>query len=340
MSVLDAFDPREDPGAALVLADRALEDGDDRLAAAALDRAYGLDPRNERTERLRAEVLSRLEVREHGLVWRYVPAGTFLMGSRDGDPDERPVHPVRVDGFWLMDTPMTWADENRLRGFEPPPNGGPSPEPEGWSQFQEGNHYKIRGYYCADGEDRRWEPGAYGRKPLVTAGWQDAEATARAISGNGVWYGLPTEAEWERAARGGRIGCRFPWGDEEPAPGEMDFGRFGDFALADPRTTRPNGYGLYAMCGSVWEWTADLYDALAYTGAPPGTEAYERVIRGGSWADSAAACTVSFRSSLGSVPLGDDEWGDNMTPCVGYRLARYEGLPAHIEPTLVPPERR
>ncbi|MEZ4322736.1 MAG: SUMF1/EgtB/PvdO family nonheme iron enzyme [Myxococcota bacterium] len=338
MSVLDAFGPGGDPGEALVLADQALEGGDDRLAAAALDRAWGLAPHDSRVEAQRREVLDRLEVREHGLVWRYVPTGTYLMGSEHGDPDERPVHPVRVEGFWMMDAPMTWDDDSRLRGWV---DGSPEPEPEGWNGFQHMNFDKLRNHYSLRG------------RPMVAVGWQDAESLARDLSGGSVWYGLPTEAEWEKAARGGRIGSRYPWGDGTPDPGDIDCDRFGSFEIADPTSLRPNGYGLHGMCGTVWEWTADWYDALAYRGLPdprfagsarggPDSPDLEvlRAIRGGSWADSLAACTVSFRASMGSTPMGVEDWGDHMTPTVGYRLARYDRMPAHVRATLVPVTRR
>jgi formylglycine-generating enzyme required for sulfatase activity len=91
---------------ARVLADQALEAGDKPLLAAALDRAYGLAPNDAQVAAQRAEVLDELAVTEHGLHFRYVPAGSFLMGSNDGDADERPVHVEHVEGFWLSDTPV------------------------------------------------------------------------------------------------------------------------------------------------------------------------------------------------------------------------------------------
>lgn len=94
-AILRASSPDDDPASARVAADYFLEQGDDQRAAAALDRAYGLCPDDAALAATRAEVLDRLVRVEHDLVFRFVPAGSFLMGSTEGDPDERPVHPSR-----------------------------------------------------------------------------------------------------------------------------------------------------------------------------------------------------------------------------------------------------
>src|SRR5262245_15400703 len=79
------------------------EKGDLESAAIAYDRAYGLAPANADIIAARKQVLDQLAVVEHGIHFRYIPAGTFLMGSDEGDPDEQPVHPVELDAFWLSD---------------------------------------------------------------------------------------------------------------------------------------------------------------------------------------------------------------------------------------------
>jgi formylglycine-generating enzyme required for sulfatase activity len=307
----------DDPSRYIAIADHFLRIDDHHAAAAALDRAYGLSPGDPDLARHRAAILDGLALEEHGLRWRFVPAGTFLMGSTTGDPDERPVHPVRLAAFWIADVPLSWAQYSAFAGWDPPPEGGP---PEGSQTREQGftfwEEYKIRMQYCQDDVDAagdwhvhagipggRAERPTYLRKPVVAVSPIEAEAHAAARSTAVVRYALPTEAQWEKAARGGLVGKRYAWGDEPPTQERCNFDRLGgssEFRLVDLRTLPANGYGVYGVCGGVAEWTRDLYDALAYLGAtagtPEGTEP-ERVLRGGCWTDCAAAVTVSFRTS-------------------------------------------
>jgi formylglycine-generating enzyme required for sulfatase activity len=329
-----------DPAPALVLADWLLERGDARRAASALDRAFALRPDDAQLAAQRATLLDGLAVEEHGLRFRYVPAGSFLMGSDDGEPDERPVHHARTGGFWIADAPITWADYCRLMGWAAPPDGAPD---DGNFMLREQN--KIRIQYCESETLRAldWHvhvdealnrdvprsdgPIGYAQKPMVAASYRDAEDLVARLSTATIAYRLPTELEWEKAARGGLVGARYAWGDAPPDAARCDFGRFGDFRIVDPRTFPPNGYGLHAMCGTVWEWTADDYDALAYRSQrPPASPTAERarVLRGGSWSDCAEACTVSFRMSRPGNSWRDGDWGDHFAPNFGFRIARFE----------------
>ena len=95
------------------------------------------------------------------------------------------------------------------------------------------------------------------------------------------------------------------------------------------RTFPPNGYGLYAMSGGVWEWTADWYDASYYSMSPANdptgpSEGRARVLRGGSWADCADAVSVSFRMARESRSWRDGTWGRHLAPNLGFRLCRTE----------------
>ncbi len=341
-----------DPARWVAAARLARRSADDPLvglerAASALDRAFGLAPELTEVRDLRREVLDALEVREHDLVFRYVPAGVFRMGSEDGEPDERPVHEVELDAFWITDVPLSWPRFLNLMGWSTAQEGG-YPEEVGGSfpdshqvapgvtlrasGFSIGNDNKIRWRYCQDAnrlddEPDEGDPHAWDHRPMVAVPWEWPRALGMRLSARtpGVFYRLPTEAEWEKAARGGLVGARFAWGDEPPA-GRCDFDGFQGFGIA-PSTRFPgNGYALFAMCGGVWEWTEDWYDAQAYASAPHRdprgpVSGRERVIRGGSWADCADAVTVTFRASRQM-----DEGGFG-SPNIGFRLVRSRRAP-------------
>ncbi len=164
---------------------------------------------------------------------------------------------------------------------------------------------------------------------MVAVSWQSAEELARRLTAqrSGVTCRLPHEAEWEAAARGGLPGRRYPWGDEPPAAERCDFGRLDEFSIRPTWKIPPNGYGLRAMSGTVWEWTADWYDALYYAESPGAypagpADGKHRVLRGGSWTDHPELVTVSFRFSRGSAPWQGGTWGDHLTPNIGFRLCR------------------
>ncbi len=113
-----------------------------------------------------------------------------------------------------------------------------------------------------------------------------------------------------------------------PSDDWCDFDRFDKFSILPMRRFAPNGYGLYAISGCVWEWTADWYDAMYYSDSeevnptgPPNGEA--KVLRGGSWADCVEVVTVSFRMSR-VAEHGQEGWGGHFTPNVGFRICRVE----------------
>jgi iron(II)-dependent oxidoreductase len=190
----------------------------------------------------------------------YVSAGEFLRGSREweGDSDERPQREVCLDAYWMDKTEVTNAEYRR---------------------FCEATGHKKSNY---------WRDSRYSQplQPVVGVSWGDASAYAK-------WAGkrLPTEAEWEKAARG-EDGRKYPWGNEEPSSRHCNMRGSGEgHEYAAPVGSFPTGtssYGCLDMAGSVWEWCADRYDEDYYSSAPSrnpkGPDSGEnRVVRGGSW---------------------------------------------------------
>ncbi len=306
------FEPEGDPYTLLQIAHSLEADGGREGAATVLDRAFGIDPDNDKVAAERRRVLDSLAVTEHGVVFRYVPAGTFLMGSLDGDADERPRHPVYLDAYWIAEVPTTLETYRRWEALVPVPE-------DDYSRY---GGERLRYGYSEGGYRREGEP--EGPRPAVAVGWHLAGELAAALASPGVRYALPSEARWEKAARGGRIGAKYPWGDDPPM-GRADGDRFGDFSIRAVTAFPPNGYGLYAMSGGVWEWCLDWYQSDYYAEAPDaGPEGpaggQERVLRGGCWADCADALAVSFRWSL---PVRrESRWGA-ATPNIGFRLCRH-----------------
>jgi formylglycine-generating enzyme required for sulfatase activity len=217
-----------------------------------------------------------------------VPGGTFLMGSQDFYPEEQPVHEVTVDGFWMDRHTVTNADFRRFveatgyvtvaeRPIDPAAYPGAQPDKlvPGALVFRMAKgpvdlHDFYNWWTWVPGASWRhpWGPGSTtrwrDRHPVVQVAYEDVEAYA-------AWAGksLPTEAEWELAARGGLDGARFVWGDDFTPNGKVMANTWhGEFPWQNLRG-RPdsapvesfpaNGYGLYEMAGNVWEWTSDWY---------------------------------------------------------------------------------
>ena len=199
-----------------------------------------------------------------------IPSGTFLMGSVDGQEDEAPVHAVHVDAFEMAVHPTTRAEyqEFLAETGHPPPRD-----------------WLLREFAAPD-------------LPVVGVSWDDAMAYC-------AWCGgvrLPTEAEWERAARGGVEGDRYPWGNDLPAwiPNEAR----GPLPGPWPVELGPaNGFGLYGIAANIHEWCADWhardYYAQSPTSNPPGPpHGQRRASRGGSWRHAITISRTSARSKL------------------------------------------
>jgi formylglycine-generating enzyme required for sulfatase activity len=208
-------------------------------------------------------VAGRTKIGKDGAEMVLIPAGEFQMGSNDYD-NEKPVHTVYLDAFYMDKHEVTNAQYRRFvqaTGRE---------EPVGYGY--------VNGEW--KGGFKPWSDENFNAddQPVVCVSWEDARAYAE-------WAGkrLPTEAEWEKAARGGLVGKKYPWGDNITHDDANYAGTGGKDRweyTAPVGSFAPNGYGLYDMAGNVWEWCADWYDSGYYTGPSSGTS---RVLRGGSW---------------------------------------------------------
>ena len=271
--------------------------------------------------------------------------GRFLMGSEDPDSivadGEGPVRPVIVDPFWLDRFPVTnaqFADFIEGTGYKT------EAETFGWTfvfighlrengtelQHPEG----LRWWRKVDGADWRHPEGPNSsvtdraNYPVVQVSWNDAAAYC-------AWAGkrLPTEAEWEFAARGGLEGKRFPWGDEL-SPGGVHLcnvfqGEFPDHDTAEDGYSAPapvdsyppNGYGFYTITGNTWEWCSDWFSPDHHLYAtrinPVGPDRGQtRAMRGGSY-----LCHVSYCNRY-LVAARTSNTPDSATTNLGFRCAR------------------
>jgi formylglycine-generating enzyme required for sulfatase activity len=202
--------------------------------------------------------------------------GSFLMGSDDGQENERPCHRVWLERFGIGRFPIT----NRE-----------------YKEFLESTHTASPPY---------WRDPIFSDpdQPVVGVNWDDAMAYCRWLSDRtGGEFCLPTEAEWERAARGGREGALYPWGDEPPW--EKPYCGF-DSKTGGPAhvgVNEPNDFGLYDMSEGVHEWCSDYYDYHYYRYSPErnpqGPNSGERrASRGGSWRHQIKFSRCAARSSL------------------------------------------
>ncbi|GAA2902670.1 hypothetical protein Acy02nite_30440 [Actinoplanes cyaneus] len=264
-----------------------------------------------------------------------VPDQDFLMGDAHGDghpaDGEGPVHRVRVQAFDIDATAVTVAD---FRAFVEATGFRTDAEQYGWSavfHLAVTDPERVAGrmagtpwWLGVEGAD--WaHPGgpssaAENDHPVVHVSWNDAQAYC-------AWAGrrLPSEAQWECAARGGRAGLRYPWGDELPGAGwacniwqgqfpETNTGADGWITTAPVRSFAPNDYGLYQSVGNVWEWCADWFSPRYYAQSPvddPRGPALgtARAIRGGSYLCHDSYCN-RYRNAARSSNTPDSSTGN------------------------------
>lgn len=280
---------------------------------------------------------------------RRIPAGAFLMGTEDADgwkaDGEGPVREVALRAYWSDACCVT---NGQFAEFVNATGHRTDAERYGWSFvfyhfLPRGSHarapQRVVGseWWCAvEGAAWRHPEGPKSNikqrwdHPAVHISWRDAQAYA-------AWAGkrLPTEAEWERAARGGLVGKRYAWGDELKPEGRhrcniwqgvfptRNTAEDGYVGTAPAKSYRANGYGLYNVAGNVWEWCHDWFSADFHIGGPrtdpEGPPAGERkVIRGGSYLCHDSYCN---RYRVGARTFNTP---DSSTGNMGFRCARDE----------------
>lgn len=213
---------------------------------------------------------------------RQLPGGTFLLGDEKGRADEQPVHEVTIDPFSIAIYPVSNSE------------------------------YAVFLAHTGHAEPVEWRKPRFDRPeyPVCGVSWIDAVAYADWLSaGTDQCYHLPTEAQREYAARGGRVQQAYPWGDEPlPLQGPYAEGLDGPLTggplpIGCAEAAGPNDFGLYHMADNVHEWCADFYDRSYYASSPqhnprgPGARD-RRAARGGSWRHHIKYSRCAARSSL------------------------------------------
>ncbi len=257
---------------------------------------------------------------QDGMQMVLIPAGTFKMGASTDDPnagmDERPAHDVTLDSFYIDQYEVSVAQY------------------VAFLNEIEAHVLNCQGYTCAKTRFETWESNILWNQGTV---YESDEGFDNHPVNNVSWFGgksycewvgarLPTEAEWEFAARGfdGRI---YPWGNQSPDDARSVFGSDKYLALK-PVMALPDGVsflGIYGMAGGVWEWVADWYSPTFYSIAPVANPIGPvngfnvrdpKVFRGGSWLSAAMAIRSSARR--GASPISFPDFG----PDVGFRCAQ------------------
>lgn len=218
----------------------------------------------------------------------YVPAGNFLMGNNNGEADEQPQHTIYLDGYWIDETEVTNAMYAQCVA------DGSCSEPQNSNRY---NHSD------------------YTNHPIVMVDWDKAKTYC-------TWAGrtLPTEAQWEKAARGDD-GRNYPWGNQSPTCDLLNYsGCIFDTTPVGGYLDGATPYGALDMLGNVWEWVVDWYAGDYYSNSPAqnplGPQFGDtRIIRGGSWTSNSSVTQITNRSEL--APDGHNYF-------VGFRCAQDE----------------
>ncbi|MDP3848885.1 MAG: SUMF1/EgtB/PvdO family nonheme iron enzyme [Luteolibacter sp.] len=233
----------------------------------------------------------------------YIPGGPFQMGDNlDGLTDAMPVHNVQVAAFFMDKTEVskelwqsvqTWGNANGYSIGGGSANGAGHPAHSmSW--------YNMVKWCNARSQKEGLTPCYYtdaAQNVIYKSG--DVNVQNTWVKWNASGYRLPTEAEWEKAARGGSTGLRYPWGNSITTSNA----NYSSGGTTPVGSYPANGYGLFDMAGNIWEWTWDWYSGSYYgspesTDNPPGpASGSDRVLRGGSWSTVSSNCRAAFRYS-------------------------------------------
>jgi serine/threonine-protein kinase len=228
-----------------------------------------------------------------GITMVYIPPGEFKMGSNDPDAydDEKPPHTVYLDGYWPGKYEVTLAQ---------------------YKAFVSKTGYQVLPSYVSE-----YSPGD--NHPVVGVSWEDACAYCKWLSDKlGIDFKLPTEAQWEKAARG-TDSRKYPWGDKKPDETLANFGnQIGKTTPVGYYSKGASPYDLLDMAGNVWDWCRDWYGENYYQSSPQKNpigpkNGTLRVIRGGGWADSIRLLRCAYRNG--------DRHSDRVEN-LGFRLCR------------------
>lgn len=220
-----------------------------------------------------------------GVAMVYLPGGTFVMGTADGNPDEAPPHTVRLSPFLMDKFAVTHEMFAKVQ----------LPDPSHWGDIANGPVERVRWRdakaYCNERSRLEGLTPCYNEKTIA---WDVIPAA--------TGYRLPTEAQWEYAARAGTA-TAYDFGTPDKLRQYAWYAENAGGKTHPVGQKKPNGWGLYDMYGNVSQWCEDVYSPTWYQESPPldptgpaeSGRDVKRVVRGGNWNASAAACRVTFR---------------------------------------------